>query len=73
MASIWTEHTARVYENNRSFYVEVSPDNDGLNLCHIAYIESDSTLQEIIITWEMAEQVAEAIKNMRPLNVQEQA
>jgi len=73
MTNIWTEHTARVYENNRNFYVEVSPDNDGLSLCRIAYIESDSTPQEIIITWETAEQVAEAIKNMRPLNTLEQA
>lgn len=68
-----TEYSARVYDDDRGFYVQISPDADSLGLCRLAYVEPGDKPREFTISWAMAEAMADAIKDMRPLNIQEQA
>lgn len=62
---ISVEHSARVYDDDHGWHVEVGPDGDGLGLCRIAYVEGDSE-HTIIIPWPHAEAVANAIFDLAP-------
>lgn len=58
-----TEHSARVYDDEHGYYVEIRSDRDGLGLAEFAYSDGDKDAKEIAFcaSWEMAEKYAHAI------------
>lgn len=73
MARTSVEHFARVYDDDHGFFVEVSEDKDSLGLCRISYEEHDARPREIVISWDMAHKLADAIKLIERLNKSEAA
>lgn len=75
MPRITVEHSARVYDDDHGWFVEVTPDRDGLGMARIAYNEGDGTedsKREISLPWFHAEALAHAILAIAPKNKEDQ-
>jgi hypothetical protein len=70
MADTSTEYFARIHNDIGGYYTEVGPDGDCLGLCRISYLENSKLQREIILTWSDAVEVAKAIIELAPKNIE---
>lgn len=63
--TVSTEINAKVFNDNSGDYVEIGPDPDALGLYQLTKVEKGGPSICMILEWEVAEAVADAIIMLR--------